>query len=339
MVLAFDAGSRRQWIRAALTASLAVVGGVGFAVGIAVAPTHQQTAALVFTWVVAVAMCWLAWWIIRRETVHGTVTFTTNGLVIGHPRLLRSAAAIGREQIEKIQFDAVGVHHGRTVLRFADPDDPDGLSYLYSSATGSPYPLLSHRRSPPNVAIIFSQPIAIDARRRPWTRFFAEWNGTVQKAVYRGDPIAGLLLALDETDSAEAAVAAWTPHSGAWSGSQRRTTATTTGRLPSYQAPLGLPLRIAGLVVMLIGLGIVAAGDTALGLILALPPGVWLLIRKSRAIETQSEADARYVLEHRSEMTAAQYALAVEEFARRYGRNTPETRRLRRSADPFDADL
>ena len=284
-------------------------------------------------------MCWLAWSIIRREMIHGTVTITNDALVIAHPRLLRTAAAISREHIEKIELDTVGIRRGRTVLRFADPGDPEGLSYLYSSAAGSPFPLLSHRRSPPNMAIIFSQPIAIDARRRPWTRFFADWNGTVQKAVYRVDPIAGVLLDLDDPDAARTALAGWTPRTEPWSRSTHRSGATTAGRLPSHAAPLGVPLRLTGLAVVLAGFAIVATGHTALGLLLALPPAIWLSVRTSRAISTNSEADARHVLEHRSEMTRTQYALAVEEFARRYGRSTPEARRLRRSIDGSEADL
>lgn len=151
-----------------------VVSALDFAITSTEEPLNGRTVAALLGWHLGVLGMALGWLMMRTAVVRRPrLTLDNEGLTIEHRGMLRVPLSIKREMIQlaAVETDTPRRRFGRSESRrFNLPAAPDGSprrpEWLYSRTSGSPFPLLSHVSDPPNVALVFSEPLSPYPARR-----------------------------------------------------------------------------------------------------------------------------------------------------------------------------
>jgi hypothetical protein len=144
-----------------------VVAALHFAITQTDQPLPGRTIAAVLGWHVGLLGVALGWLMMRTAFVRGArVTIGDEGVDIVHKGMLRLPLMIKKETIKLAAVDGEAprrrfrrTESGRFRLSPVPQATSPWPEWLYSRGGGSPFPLLGHVGEPPNVALIFTQPM------------------------------------------------------------------------------------------------------------------------------------------------------------------------------------
>lgn len=158
------------------------------------AQTPGQRAAVSAAALIALPGLWWGVGIIRRGLARNWLKVDAGTLTIDVPQSLRRPLTIEHADIAAVLVDDTGTSNGDERLRFLTGT---GDAYLYSSLTGSPLPMLGGEGTLPNVAVVFTRPLAFDEpRHRPPS------NGRVPlRPLRRNHVVPGVLLCCERPNT------------------------------------------------------------------------------------------------------------------------------------------
>lgn len=144
--------------------------------------------------------------VVRR----GLLMVDDEGLTLKHPGIFRKPVRIPRSSVVVASFDdrSARLRRFRDHMRFEIEGDGDGKEpvYLYSKAGGAPFPVMSHTKDVPNLALMFAEPLVLGPVRR-WTKLFparSSLHPPIHKRRARG-----LLMRVKKPEKALLALEAW----------------------------------------------------------------------------------------------------------------------------------
>lgn len=151
-----------------------LVSALNFAITNADEPLQARTLAALLGWHVGMLGLALGWLMMRTAVVRRPrLTIGHEGVRIEHKGMLRLPLSVEKEtiRIAAVERDTPRRRFRRAdsrrfKLSHAPEGDPRRPEWLYSRAGGSPFPLLNHVSDPPNVALVFTEPLSPYQARR-----------------------------------------------------------------------------------------------------------------------------------------------------------------------------
>ncbi len=190
--------------------TLAIVSAFEFALTSTEEPLETRTIVALIGWHAGGLGLVLGWLMMRTAVVRrAQLVIGDEGVRLEHKGMLRLPLVIGKPTIKlaAVETETPRRRFGfRDTKRFnlhATSEDSHRLpEWLYSRTSGSPFPLLSHVTDPPNVALLFNDPISTYQARRT-TKVFPV-KGPVHVVRPRQET-RGLLLRVRDSEKAKRA--------------------------------------------------------------------------------------------------------------------------------------